>query len=109
MQLNRQYGQQWNRKRIQRLMHLMGIRGIAPGPDTSKPHPEHRLYSYLLRGLAIERVNQVWSTDVTFIPMPKGFMYRVTVIDWYNRYVLVWALSNMQALHVRIVVDSQSE
>jgi putative transposase len=96
MQLNRQYGQQWNRKRIQRLMHLMGIRGVAPGPDTSKPHPEHRIYPYLLRGLAIERVNQVWSTDVTFIPMPKGFMYLVAVIDWYSRYVLAWALSNMQ-------------
>ena len=96
MQLNRQYGQQWNRKRIQQLMHLMGIRGVAPEPDTSKPHPEHRIYPYLLRGLAIERVNQVWSTDVTFIPMPKGFMYLVAVIDWYSRYVLAWALSNMQ-------------
>src|SRR5918992_6320495 len=81
VQLNRQYGQQWNRKRIQRLMHLMGIRGVAPGPDTSKPHPEHRIYPYLLRGLAIERVNQVWSTDVTFISMLKGFMYLVAVID----------------------------
>src|SRR5438067_1192378 len=96
VQLNRQYGQQWNRKRIQRLMRLMGIQGVAPRPDTSKPHPEHRIYPYLLRGLAIERVNQVWSTDVTFIPMPKGFMYLVADIDWYSRYVLAWALSNMQ-------------
>jgi putative transposase len=53
----------------------MGIRGVAPGPDTSKPHPEHKIYPYLLRGVSINRINQVWSTDITYIPMPKGFMY----------------------------------
>jgi putative transposase len=68
---------------------LWGYGGVAPGPDTSKPHPEHRTYPYPLRGLAIERVNQVWSTEVTFIPMPKGFMYLVAVIDWYSRYVIL--------------------
>ena len=85
-----------NRKRIQRLMQVMGIRGVAPGPDTSKPHPEHKVYPYLLRGLAINRVNQVWSTDVTYIPMPRGFMYLVAIIDWYSRYVLSWSLSSTQ-------------
>lgn len=92
-QLNRD-GRQWNRKRIQRLMRLMGIQGIAPGPNTSKGHLEHKVYPYLLRGMEINKVNQVWSTDITYIPMTKGFMYLVAVIDWYSRYVLSWALSN---------------
>lgn len=83
-----------NRKCVQRLMRLMGIRGLAPGPNTSKPHPEHKVYPYLLRGLRIERPNQVWSTDITFIPMEKGFMYLVAIIDWYSRFVLSWQLSN---------------
>ena len=77
----------FNRKRIQRLMQFMGIRGIAPGPDTSKPHPENKVYPYLLRGLVIERVNQVWSTDISYIPMVNGFMYLVAIIDWYSRYL----------------------
>lgn len=93
-QLNREYKQHVNRKHIQRLMREMGIRGVAPGPDTSKPHPEHKVYPYLLRGVAINRVDQVWSTDITYIPMVKGFMYLTAVIDWYSRYVLSWALSN---------------
>jgi len=93
-QLNRDHSQQWNRKRIQRLMRIMGIRGVAPGPDTSKPHPENKVYPYLLRGMAINKVNQVWSTDITYIPMAHGFMYLVAVIDWYSRYVLSWQLSN---------------
>jgi len=93
-QLNRDHGEQWNRKRIQRLMRIMGIRGVAPGPDTSKPHPENKIYPYLLRGLSIDQVNQVWSTDITYIPMAKGFMYLVAVIDWYSRYVLSWGISN---------------
>jgi putative transposase len=93
-QLNRDHCQQWNRKRIQRLMRIMGIRGVAPGPDTSKPHPQNKIYPYLLRGMPINKVNQVWSTDITYIPMPHGFMYLVAVIDWYSRYVLSWQLSN---------------
>ena len=87
-------GVSWNRKRIQRLMRIMGIRGVAPGPNTSRAHPDHKIYPYLLRDVVIDRVNQVWSTDITYIPMVKGFMYLVAVIDWYSRYVLSWALSN---------------
>jgi len=75
-------------------MRIMEIRGVAPGPDTSKPHPENKIYPYLLRGMKINQVNQVWSTDITYIPMAKGFMYLVAVIDWYSRYVLSWELSN---------------
>lgn len=93
-QLRREHNLLCNRKHVQRLMRIMGIRGIAPGPDTSKPHPEHRVYPYLLQGIEIKEVNQVWSTDVTYIPMAKGFMYLVAVIDWHSRYVLSWALSN---------------
>lgn len=93
-QLNRDHEQIWNRKRIQRLMGIMGIRGVAPGPDTSKPHPEHKIYPYLLRDVSIDRINQVWSTDITYIPMAKGFMYLTAIIDWYSRYVLSWTLSN---------------
>lgn len=86
----------FNRKRIQRLMRKMGIQGLAPGPNTSKTHPEHKIYPYLLRDLPIRNVNQVWSTDLTFIPMPRGYMYLVAVIDWHSRYVLSWELSNTQ-------------
>jgi putative transposase len=93
-QLSRDQGEPWNRKRIQRLMRIMGIRGVAPGPDTSKPHPENKIYPYLLRDMTIDKVNQVWSTDITYIPMAKGFMYLVAVIDWHSRYVLSWELSN---------------
>ena len=93
-QLTRDNGEPYNRKRIQRLMRIMGIRGVAPGPDTSKPHPENKIYPYLLRDFEIDKVNQVWSTDITYIPMTKGFMYLVAVIDWHSRYVLSWELSN---------------
>ena len=93
-QLNRDYDEQCNRKRIQRLMRIMGIRGVAPGPDTSKRYPENKIYPYLLRDMAIDRRDQVWSTDITYIPMARGFMYLVAVIDWYSRYVLSWELSN---------------
>jgi len=83
-----------NRKRVMRLMRKMGLMGLAPGPNTSKPHPEHKVYPYLLRGVEITRVNQVWSTDITYIPLRRGFMYLTAVIDWYSRYVLSWELSN---------------
>ena len=83
-----------NRKRVQRLMQTLGLVGMAPGPNTSKPHPQHTLYPYLLRGVDIIRPNQVWSTDITYIRLPRGFVYLVAIIDWYSRRVLSWRLSN---------------
>ena len=83
-----------NRKRVQRLMREMGLAGMAPGPSTSKPHPQHKVYPYLLRGVPITRPNQVWSTDVTYIRLARGFAYLVAIIDWYSRRVLSWRISN---------------
>ena len=83
-----------NRKRVQRLMREMRLAGMAPGPNTSKTHPEHKIYPYLLRGVAIVRPNQVWSTDITYIRLAHGFAYLVAVIDWYSRKVLSWRISN---------------
>jgi putative transposase len=83
-----------NRKRVQRLMRLMGIEALYPKPSTTQRHPEHRVFPYLLRDVAIVRPDQVWSTDITYVPMPRGFMYLTAVIDWYSRYVLSWQLSN---------------
>ena len=90
----RKEGFEANRKRIQRLMRLMGMEAMAPKPKTSEPHPEHVTYPYLLRGLAISRVNQVWATDITYIPMRTGFVYVAAIMDWYSRRVLSWRLSN---------------
>ena len=90
----RSQGYQVNHKRVQRLMQKMGIQALYPKPRLSKPNPEHKIYPYLLRGLAITRPNQVWSTDITYIPLRNGFMYLAAVIDWYSRYVLAWQLSN---------------
>lgn len=89
-----QNGHQVNRKRVQRLMRLMGIEAIYPKPKTSEAAQQHRKYPYLLRGVEIVRPNQVWSTDITYLPLPKGFMYLVAVMDWFSRYVLSWRLSN---------------
>jgi putative transposase len=83
-----------NRKRVQRLMQQLGLVGMAPGPNTSKPHPQHKIYPYLLRGVDIVRPNQVWSTDITYIRLSRGFVYLVVIIDWYSRKVLSWRLSN---------------
>ena len=83
-----------NRKRVQRLMRSMGLAGMAPGPNTSKAHPKHRVYPYLLRGVPVTRPNQVWSTDITYIRLARGFAYLVAVIDWYSRRVLSWRISN---------------
>ncbi len=83
-----------NDKRIRRLMRVMGLQGAVPGPHTSKPHPNHKVYPYLLRGMKFERPNLVWSTDFTYIPMRYGYMYLAAVIDWHSRYVLSWELSN---------------
>jgi len=87
-------GHQVNRKRVQRLMGILGLAGMAPGPNTSRPHPEHKIYPYLLRGVNVTRPNQVWSTDITYIRLARGFVYLVAVIDWYSRKVLAWRLSN---------------
>jgi putative transposase len=89
-----QQGHAVNRKRVQRLMQVMGLAGIAPGPGTSQPHPLHKVYPYLLRDRVVERPNQVWCSDITYVPMPVGFMYLVVVMDWFSRYVLAWELSN---------------
>jgi putative transposase len=83
-----------NRKRVQRLMRRMGLEGVAPGPRTSRPQTQHRIYPYLLRELIIDRPDQVWCSDITYLPLSVGFMYLVVVIDWYSRYVLSWELSN---------------
>ena len=90
----RRQGYKVNRKRVQRLMRLMGIEAIYPKPKTSRPHPGHKVYPYLLRNLNIDRPNQVWAADVTYIPMARGFMYLAVVMDWYSRKVLAWQLSN---------------
>ncbi|HZI76094.1 MAG TPA: IS3 family transposase [Gemmatimonadales bacterium] len=90
----RRAGHVVNRKRVRRLMRQMGLQVIWQKPDTSKPNPEHKIYPYLLRGLKIDRPNQVWATDITYIPMPKGFFYLVAIMDWHSRKVLTWRLSN---------------
>jgi putative transposase len=96
-----------NRKRVQRLMRVLGLAGMAPGPATSKPHPAHKVYPYLLRGVAITRPNQVWSTDITYIRLAHGFAYLVAVMDWYSRRVLAWRLSN--TLEAGFCVDCLEE
>jgi hypothetical protein len=82
------------RKRVRRLMRKIGLSPIYQAPKTSEPHPQHRIYPYLLRHLAIERPDQVWCADVTYIPMRRGFLYLVAVMDWFSRKVLTWRLSN---------------
>ena len=82
------------RNRVRRLMRLMGWEAIYRKPNTSKPTPGHRIYPYLLKGVAINRVNQVWSADITYLPMARGFLYLVAIMDWHSRYVLAWRLSN---------------
>jgi putative transposase len=83
-----------NRKRIQRLMRVMGLWGLVPGPHTSTPHPEHIVYPYLLRDLKVRGPDHVWAADITYIPLDHGWAYLVAVIDWYSRAVLAWRLSN---------------
>jgi putative transposase len=82
------------RHRVRRLMRLMGIESIYQKPRTSKPHPDHKTYPYLLRNLSIASPNQVWCTDITYIPIKRGFLYLVAIMDWYSRKVLSWRLSN---------------
>jgi putative transposase len=90
----RQQGQEVNRKRVQRLMRLMNLEAIYPKPRLSAADRQHKVYPYLLRDVAIGRVDQVWSTDITYVPLAAGFLYLAAIIDWYSRYVIAWRLSN---------------
>jgi putative transposase len=83
-----------NRKRVQRLMRVMGLKSLLPGPHTSRPHPAHPIYPYLLRGVKVVRPDQVWATDITYVPLAHGWAYLVAVMDWFSRAVLAWRLSN---------------
>ena len=96
-----------NRKHVRRLMQIMGLRAIYRRPRTSKPAPGNKIYPYLLNGLKITRPNQVWCADVTYIPMERGFLYLVVIMDWYSRYVLSWRLSN--TLDAEFCVEALAE
>lgn len=97
-------GHKVNEKRVRRLMSLMGLEAVFPRRKTTIQNREHRVYPYLLRGVEVARPNQVWSADITYIPMSEGFMYLVAVIDWYSRHVLSWELSN--TMDSRFCVDA---
>ncbi len=105
-ELNRE-GRAVNRKRVRRLMRVMGIEALAPRPGTSKAAPGHKIYPYLLRGLAITEPNHVWACDITYIPMANGFLYLVAIIDWASRAVLSWRLSN--TMDTRFCVEALEE
>jgi len=90
----RRRGHEVNRKRVQRLMQLMGLRSLAPQPKTTKAHPDHPKYPYLLRGVTVDHPNHVWCSDITYIPFKKGFLYLVAIMDWHSRKVLTWRVSN---------------
>jgi putative transposase len=100
----RQRGYPINEKRVRRLLRTLGLTALGPQPGTSRGAPEHRVYPYLLRGVAIERVNHVWSTDITYVRLHRGFVYLVAVLDWYSRYVLSWELSN--SLEVQFCLEA---
>ena len=89
----RQSGHAVNEKRVRRLLRQMGLEAVYPKPNLSRKHPDHKVFPYLLRGLDINRCNQVWSTDITYIRLERGFVYLMAIIDWHSRYVLNWALS----------------
>lgn len=93
-QMFRREGVLVGRRRIVRLMRKLGLWAVTPRRDTSRPHPEHKVYPYLLRGLVVDRPNHVWATDITYIPMRRGFLYLVAILDWATRRVLAWRLSN---------------
>lgn len=103
----RRLGYKIGRKRIQRLMRLMGLQAIYPKPKTSRPHPAHKVYPYLLKGMTINRPNQVWAADITFIPMSCGYMYLVAIMDWHSRKVLSWKISNL--LDTEFCIEALSE
>jgi len=100
----RHQGYQINIKRIRRLLRLMGLEAIYPKPNNIKQQSGHKIYPYLLNGLSINKINQVWSSDITYIPMKSGFLYLVAIIDWYSRFVLSWQLSN--SLESNFCVDA---
>ena len=95
------------RHRVRRLMHLMGLEAIYQAPKTSTPHPAHRIYPYLLKGMVIDRPNQVWCADITYIPVQRGFLYLVAIMDWATRHVLAWRLSN--TMDVRFCLEALNE
>ena len=104
--LRLQKGYWVNEKRVRRLMRIMGLEAVAPKPNLSKPGKGHKIYPYLLRGVPIDGPDHVWSTDITYIAMGKGFLYLTAVMDWYSRYVISWQVSNtldtsfcLEALH----------
>ena len=103
----RSQGHRVNRKRVQRLMRAVGLEAIYRKPNTSKPAPGHRTYPYLLKGVAVDRVNQVWAADITYLPMSRGFLYLVAIMDWHSRYVLSWRLSN--TLEAGFCIDALKE
>jgi putative transposase len=105
-ELNKE-GRGVNRKRVQRLMRLMGLEGLVPRPGTSKAAPGNKIYPYLLRGLTITEPNHVWASDITYIPMAHGFLYLVAIIDWASRAVLAWRLSN--TMDTRFCIEALEE
>lgn len=90
----RREGHKVNHKRVGRLLKVLGIAAITPGPSTTVPNRTHRVYPYLLKEMEIERCNQVWAADITWIPTAEGYLYLVAIIDWYSRYIISWALSD---------------
>jgi putative transposase len=103
----RSAGEEINRKRVQRLMRLMGLEAIYPKPRTTVAGAGHKIYPYLLRNVAVTRPNQVWSTDITYVPLRCGFLYLTAILDWYSRYVLAWRLSN--SLDVEFCLEALEE
>ena len=100
-------GIQVSRKRVQRLMRIMGLRAIYGIPRTSQPAPEHRVYPYLLEKIRVTRPNQAWAADVTYLPMARGFLYLVAIMDWHSRYVVAWRWS--KSLEADFCVDALRE
>jgi len=103
----RREGIEVGRHRVRRLMRLMGLEAIYQAPRTSQPHPAHRIYPYLLTGMVIDRPNQVWCADITYIPVSRGFLYLVAIMDWATRHVLAWRLSN--TMDARFCVEALNE
>jgi len=98
----REMGYRVNHKRVARLMRVMGLQAVVPGPHTSRPHPGHKVYPYLSRGMEIQAVNPVWCADITYIPLWQGYMYLVAVMDWFSRYVLAWEVANDLSVAFRV-------
>ena len=103
----RRQGHEVGRKRVRRLMAKIGVQAVYQRPKTSQPHPEHKVWPYLLRGLTIDRPNQVWCADITYLPMRRGFLYLVAIMDWATRKVLAWRVSN--TLHADFCIEALEE